>query len=227
MVHAACSPARVPGFIVVSRLDLNRIFGYATAIAVHAVLLLLLLVPVTAPPAVAPPNVDQIYVPIDRRKEVPPPLPPPIKADVRPPRPHPAVAHAAQPPHAVNDQQAVVDDAVVTNPIATPPATDAGDHDIAPQPPRVGMQLEYAQAPAPAYPRDALRDGAEGTVLLKVLVDVDGRPLEVQVERSSGNRSLDRAAREQVLQRWRFRPAMQDGRAVQAIGLVPVDFRLN
>ena len=105
--------------------------------------------------------------------------------------------------------------------------TDAGDHDIAPQPPRVGVQLEYAQAPAPAYPRDALRDGVEGTVLLKVLVDVDGRPLDVQVERSSGNRSLDRAARDQVLQRWRFRPAMQDGRAVQAIGLVPVDFRLN
>ena len=66
MVHAACSPARVPGFIVVSRLDLNRIFGYATAIAVHAVLLLLLLVPITAPPAVAPPQVEQIYRPIDR-----------------------------------------------------------------------------------------------------------------------------------------------------------------
>jgi protein TonB len=90
-----------------------------------------------------------------------------------------------------------------------------------------GVQLEYASAPAPAYPRDALREGAQGTVLLKVLVDIDGRPLEVQVARSSGHRSLDRAAREQVLRRWTFRPAMLDGRAVQAIGLVPVDFRLD
>lgn len=226
MVHAACSPARVPGFIVVSRLDLNRIFGYATAIAVHAVLLLLLLVPITAPPAVAPPQVEQIYRPIDRRIEPPPPPPPPVHVDVRPPTAHPTPTHTMQPQPPTN-RQTVVDDTVVTNPIATPPMTDAGDHDIAPQPPRVGVQLEYAQAPAPAYPRDALRDGVEGTVLLKVLVDVDGRPLDVQVERSSGNRSLDRAARDQVLQRWRFRPAMQDGRAVQAIGLVPVDFRLN
>ncbi|MGN6512928.1 MAG: energy transducer TonB, partial [Lysobacteraceae bacterium] len=106
-----------------------------------------------------------------------------------------------------------------------PPATggDTGEH----AGPLAGVQLEYAQAPAPAYPRDALRDGIEGSVLLKVLVDVDGRPLDVQVARSSGNRSLDRAAREQVLRQWRFRPAMRDGRAVQAIGLVPVEFRLD
>jgi protein TonB len=34
-------------------------------------------------------------------------------------------------------------------------------------------------------------------------------------------------AREQVLAHWRFRPAMHGGRAVQAIGLVPVNFRLR
>jgi protein TonB len=49
----------------------------------------------------------------------------------------------------------------------------------------------------------------------------------VQVERSSGHRVLDAAAKEQVLAKWRFKPAMQDGRAVQAIGLVPVEFNLN
>lgn len=225
MVHAARLPARSPGFIEVPRLDFNRIFGYATAIAVHAVLFLLLLVPITAPPTLAP-KIDIPWRPIDRRIEPPPPPPPPVHAEVRP---HQAAANptrTVQPPP-TNDQQTVVDDAVVTNPIVTPPATDQGDDILPPQPPRVGVQLEYAQAPAPAYPRDALRDGVEGTVLLKVLVDIDGRPLDVQIERSSGNRSLDRAAREQVLQRWRFRPATQDGRAVQAIGLVPVDFRLD
>jgi protein TonB len=30
-----------------------------------------------------------------------------------------------------------------------------------------------------------------------------------------------------VQQRWRFEPAMRDGRAVQAWGLVPIDFSLQ
>ena len=46
-------------------------------------------------------------------------------------------------------------------------------------------------------------------------------------ETSSGNRDLDRAARMQVLKAWKFQPAMQDGRAVQAYGRVPVDFSLR
>ncbi len=69
--------------------------------------------------------------------------------------------------------------------------------------------------------------GAQGTVTLRVLVDVDGSPLEVRVERSSGNRSLDNAARAQVLRQWKFQPATDNGRAVQAYGLVPIDFKLN
>jgi protein TonB len=67
----------------------------------------------------------------------------------------------------------------------------------------------------------------EGTVILQVLVGSDGRALEVRVHQGSGHRLLDDAARRQVLRHWRFRPAMQDGRAVQAIGLVPVEFRLG
>ena len=94
-------------------------------------------------------------------------------------------------------------------------------------PPLSGMTLEYADAPAPAYPRDALREGVEGVVMLQVLVDVDGRPLQVDIQRSSGDRRLDNAARKQVLQRWRFRAAVKDGRAVQAIGLVPIAFKLQ
>ena len=113
-----------------------------------------------------------------------------------------------------------------------PDVHDAPDNPVAttiqvPTEPLPGVRLEYAQAPAPTYPRAALRSGAEGTVLLQVLVDVDGRPLQVGVNRSSGDRRLDVAAREQVLRHWRFRPAMHDGRAVQAIGLVPINFSLD
>ncbi len=106
-----------------------------------------------------------------------------------------------------------------TNTEATPTIEPSG----APLP---GVRLEYLQAPPPAYPRASLRMHSEGKVLLQVLVDVDGKPLRAEVQDSSGDRRLDAAAREQVLRHWRFRPAMQDGHAVQAIGLVPVEFKL-
>ena len=64
-------------------------------------------------------------------------------------------------------------------------------------------------------------------MLLRVLVDVDGTPVSVTVESSSGNRNLDKAALQHVLKTWRFKPAMQDGQAVQAYGLVPIAFSLQ
>ncbi len=57
-------------------------------------------------------------------------------------------------------------------------------------------------------------------------VDADGKPAAVSIERSSGSRVLDNVARQQVLRRWRFVPAQVDGRAVPAVGLVPVSFSL-
>ena len=89
------------------------------------------------------------------------------------------------------------------------------------------MQLEYKLAPAPGYPRRALKQRLTGTVLLQVLVGIDGRPLEVSVMQSSGHRELDDAARTQVLRRWSFQPATRNGQAVQAIGMVPIEFALK
>ena len=87
--------------------------------------------------------------------------------------------------------------------------------------------LEPIATPAPAYPAAALRDHITGTVLLDLLVGTDGRMLKVRVVRSSGHRLLDEAATRQALRYWRFRPAMRNGRAVQAVGRVPVIFSLD
>jgi protein TonB len=89
------------------------------------------------------------------------------------------------------------------------------------------MQLQYKLAPAPAYPRRALQQRLTGTVMLQVLVGVDGRPLEVKVAQSSGHRELDEAARAQVFKRWSFQPATRNGQAVQAMGMVPIAFALR
>ncbi|TWI04948.1 protein TonB [Luteimonas cucumeris] len=202
-----------------------RIAATSTAIAVHAVALLVLLAPVAAPPAIE--ETDVIRPVLTWPKDVipPPPLPPIEVPVVRtPPR---TQAPALQPrPDVVPVDAPIVSDLGTE---AFVPTEDAGPvaPDITGPGPVAAMRLEYDEAPAPTYPRDALRQGLQGVVMLQVTVDVDGRPIDVVVAQSSGHRDLDVAARQQVLKRWRFRPAMKDGRAVQAVGLVPVDFTLK
>jgi len=110
-------------------------------------------------------------------------------------------------------EQSMVDTGAITGPALGGPLPSA--------------TLEYVRATSPRYPINELRKGVQGTVLLRVLVDVDGTPVSVTVESSSGNRNLDKAALQHVLKTWRFKPAMQDGQAVQAYGLVPIAFSLQ
>lgn len=95
-----------------------------------------------------------------------------------------------------------------------------------PAPPAAATQSPVpipGQTPAPNYPRRALRGGVGGTVLLRVDVGPDGIPTSVGISRSSRSRDLDRAAVEAV-QRWRFRPAMADGRPTVGTVVVPIEF---
>lgn len=79
------------------------------------------------------------------------------------------------------------------------------------------------QSPAPRYPREALRRGESGIVLLRVHVGPDGVPVAVDLVRSSRSRALDRAATEAV-QHWRFRPAQRDGQPVNGVVQIPISF---
>ena len=223
MVHALRSPTRSTSHF---RPDAKRVAGLAAAISLNVALLMLLLVPIQAPPSLALPESGPIFQWVVPKPEIPPI--PPVKAPVTPPRAHPRTAPTPQ-PVGRQDPSQIVDQA--QSQFVVQPEAETGDaqphvgvDDGAPLP---GVTLEYFDAPPPAYPRDALRDGAQGVVMLQVLVDVDGRPLQVDVQRSSGDRRLDLAARKQVLQHWRFRAAMRDGRPVQAIGLVPIAFNLD
>jgi protein TonB len=203
-----------------------RILGIAGAIALNIALLMALMMPMQTPmPDLSydGPVVYPIFEPIK-----PPAKPPIVRVErPRPERPLPVpqsrtiVPPVEQPPVIV-DQGSSMD-----LPVETPVEAAVPAGDIADTAPLVGVRLEYASAPPPAYPRRAIADRIEGQVLLQVLVDVDGKPLQVSIHRSSGNRELDRAAQQHILRRWTFRPAMKDGRAVQAIGLVPIDFKLQ
>jgi periplasmic protein TonB len=91
-------------------------------------------------------------------------------------------------------------------------------------PPR--YRLGAASTPAPGYPYQARKRGAEGRVVLRLEVGADGRVTAVSIHESSGHDVLDRAAVE-ALSRWRLDPAVAGGRPAAAQILVPVRFRLD
>lgn len=80
--------------------------------------------------------------------------------------------------------------------------------------------------PAPRYPAQALRSGVEGSVSVRIEVDAQGIPTDAKVVQRSGERSrdLDRAVLEAV-RKWRFEPAIQNGKPVAGAVVLPVDFR--
>lgn len=213
----------------IARIQPVRVLGLAGAISLNVAAMMLLLVPVSAPMQTTS---EEIFEPwFQLEKTTPPPPPKPIEVPVTRPQPQPRTQVPVTQPRPQPQPQPMNQDAVV--PVGTdvvPPETTSTESfpTFNPDPdPQPSTRLEYAAAPAPTYPREALLDGIEGTVLLRVLVDVDGKPLSVEIERSSGNRRLDDAARRQVLRKWSFKPAIRDGRAVQVYGLVPVSFSLT
>ena len=109
---------------------------------------------------------------------------------------------------------------VITTAISTT-AISSGD---APSlvPPMV-ESVEYVRAAPPVYPKESQRRREHGTVVLRVLVDTDGRPAQIRVERSSGFERLDSAAREAVA-KFLFRPYEVNGIAQPAQVLIPIGF---
>lgn len=68
--------------------------------------------------------------------------------------------------------------------------------------------LRPLSMPGPQYPRDALRAGQSGEVLVEYTVGTDGSVIAAQVVDSKPRRVFDRAALEAV-QSWRFQPVSE------------------
>ena len=202
--------------------DPARVAAWSAAIALHLLAFLLLLIPATY---------QAVQVPRDKTtvrliEKIPPPPTPPVPVPpkeivqvVPKPRTQPVVPPLPAPTATVEETQGIALPAAEPAPPQLAPSIDTS-------PPLAGAQLQYRSAPPPTYPIQSLRNHEQGTVLLRVEVDIQGQPVAVSVERSSGSRNLDQAARQQVLRHWRFEPAQRDGVAVPAIGRVPVQFSL-
>ncbi|RLB13259.1 MAG: hypothetical protein DRG82_16000 [Deltaproteobacteria bacterium] len=84
----------------------------------------------------------------------------------------------------------------------------------------------YRKNPRPGYPRLARRRGYQGTVILEAFITRDGIPGKVRVFRSSGYRSLDKAAIRAV-EKWSFEPGSKNGIPVDMWVKIPVRFQLD
>ncbi len=76
----------------------------------------------------------------------------------------------------------------------------------------------------PEYSEEARKAKFQGTVVLSIVVDEQGMPRNFKVIRPLGL-GLDEKAIEAV-QKWRFKAAQKDGRAVAVVATVEVNFRL-
>lgn len=207
--------------------DWRRVGALSTSIAAHLVAFALVLIPLT------PPLERSLQHAIDVTfLEAPPPppkipLPPEPEPLRKPPRRAPPAPVPPSPPAAATAAQAP---SPVTIPaVAAPTAPTAVD--IAPAtapaaPAGETRRLAYDGDLRLRYPAPSIRGHEQGTVLLRVLVDAEGRVERVEVARSSGYARLDAAGREAVL-RGRFKPVLIDGKPAPAWGLVPIEFRLD
>lgn len=66
------------------------------------------------------------------------------------------------------------------------------------------------------YPEASRRMDEEGSVALKFLIGTDGKVKESSVEKSSGFRRLDEAARKGLVAKCQFKPGTENGHPVES-----------
>ena len=84
----------------------------------------------------------------------------------------------------------------------------------------------YKQNTSPPYPQKARRLGYEGIVMLKVLINQNGRVDDLTVLKSSGHQILDRAALSAV-KKWLFEPGSEGGVKKKMWVKIPIRFQLE
>jgi protein TonB len=86
--------------------------------------------------------------------------------------------------------------------------------------------LAYLTRTRVPYPREAIALHQQGTVILRVLVGTDGIAQTIEIEKSSGSRALDNAARDAV-RRWTFQAGTRNGIRAALWARVPIRFDLQ
>ena len=90
--------------------------------------------------------------------------------------------------------------------------------------PVASRDVGRVSTPPPKYPGYAFEHNLDGLIVLIVDVAPDGSVAKAVVERSEPTGVFDAAALEAV-RKWRFTPAMKDGKPVASRVRVPVEFK--
>ena len=196
----------------------RRTTGLIVTVALHIVLIYALIHGLARKivEVVVPPLETKIIAEVKPPQPEKPPPPPPKLATPPPP---------FIPPPEVNIQFPVQQAPTITAVAPTPPPP-APITPPAPQAVRTAPVVLASSCDKPEYPPAARRANETGTVLLSFLIDANGRVIESKVERSSGSRRLDEAARE-GLGLCKFRPATVNGAATQAWARIEYVWRLE
>ena len=193
--------------------------------------------PEVPPPPPPPPPVAVAEAP-------PPPPPPPVdQAEVMLPPPPPPAPVAEPPPELAEKPPEPPREVAEAPPERRPPPQQSARQTAAPQPVRLNAALQgmesftlegrttppeaadAARNRRPNYPEASRRRGEEGVVRVELLVDPNGRVVDVRVLESSGFSNLDAEAVKTVRD-WRFRPAQRGGLPVAGSITTAVHFRL-
>jgi len=213
-------------------LSQRKFWGVAGVVVLHALLLWAIQAGLHRTVAQKLPTVVQAILLEEKRPEPPPPPPPaPKPPPVAPPAnvPPPAYVPPAEVPAPVAPAKAIA--AVSSSPappntapvVAVPPSAPAP---AAAPPARTVAGVNMAQCDKPEYPSASKRLEEEGTVALRFLVGVDGKVIQSDIEKSSGYKRLDEAARA-GLSRCQFRPATVDGKPEQSWTTIRYVWRLE
>ncbi len=78
----------------------------------------------------------------------------------------------------------------------------------------------------PTYPTALLSKGVGGRVMISCVIDASGQVASSTIKQSSGYSDLDKAALSAVA-RWKFKPAVKDGRPIKSTCSVPFNFEVK
>lgn len=161
-----------------------------------------------------------------------PPPPAPAEPASQPTPKNPAVS-APRPLLQINPQQANIP--VAVDPEPAPPSAEPVKVSMgaSPSSPAAASVIQggdlgtrMVAGKPPRYPLESRRRKEQGTVLLSLILGLDGAVEHISVSRSSGSSRLDSAALNAV-RKWRWEPVVRGGQPVKVRGIVEIPFVLK
>lgn len=198
----------------------KRLIGIVVVIAIHVAAVWALVA------GLARNIVEIVKAPLETRliqesKKPPPDAPPPPRLAPLPPPfiPVPEVNIATLPTVAPTISAAPTQ-------AAAPAPTPVTQH-VTQQKVRIAAVVDAKRSCGePQYPSASKRLEESGTVVLRFLIDIDGRVVDSKVDTSSGHERLDKAAKD-ALTRCTFKPGTVDGKPEQSWASIKYTWRLQ